>query len=55
MSNGVIRFRILTSREKITNQVVADGKEHQEDDENEADLLGDLHLPEADGLSQNRF
>ena len=31
------------------------GKEHQEDDEDESDLLGNFHLLDTDGSSQNRF
>jgi hypothetical protein len=31
------------------------GKDHQEDDKNESDLLGDFHLSDADGSSQNCF
>ena len=35
------------------DQVIIEGEEHQEDDENQADLLSDLHFPDAEGLSQD--
>ena len=35
--------------------VVVKGENHQKDDEGQADLLGDLHLLEADRFSKNGF
>ena len=37
------------------DQIVVKGEKHQEDDEDQADLLGLLHFLDADGLLQNRF
>src|SRR4030042_2861460 len=45
----------ISSRKEDPAEIVVKGKDHQEDDENESDLLGDFHLLYTDGSSQNCF
>ena len=37
------------------DQIIVKGEKHQEDDQDEADLLSFLHLLDADGSLQNQF
>jgi hypothetical protein len=44
-----------SSRGQYSNQIIIKGEKHQEDDEDQADLLSDFHFLDTDGPSQNRL
>ncbi len=46
-------LKLRPSWRKYSDQVVVEGKDHQEDDEDQTDLLGYLHFLDTEGSSQN--
>ena len=48
-----IALKLKSSRRKYSDQVIIEGEEHQEDDEDQADLLGNLHFLDTERSSQN--
>ena len=50
---NLVLLEAKSSRREDSEEVIIEGKKHQEDDEDQADLLSNFHLLDADGPSQN--
>ena len=59
MPNTLMRNSFLSKAEapgpEDADQVVVKGKEHQKNDQDQSDLLGDFHLLDTDRFSQDGF